>query len=259
MTRLVPLGTNGFFPTFGRQTMSFLVLAGGQALLLDAGTGVSSLVEPAVEGLLAPITGLDIVLSHYHLDHVIGLSYMPAVWTRGRIRVFGPARPLVETEPETALNQLLGPPLFSARYQSFPAPLELIAVRQEEFTIGKLPVRVRSQEHPGGSVGIRIGDEIAYLTDTSAGPSGLDLARGVKLLIHELWLTDAEAEGGLSGHSHFSGVAGFVKDAGVRSAMLVHHHPRRTDSEIRQMSEMMAKRTGVPVIVAGEAQVYELD
>jgi ribonuclease BN (tRNA processing enzyme) len=239
--------------------MTFLVLTDDQALLLDAGTGVSRLIELPVQQLLEPYDELDIVLSHYHLDHVIGLSYMPAIWTRGRIRVFGPASPLVDAEPEAALNQLLSPPLFSARHQSFPAPVELIAIRQERFQAGGLAAQVWRQAHPGGSVGVRLGDDIAYLTDTGVEPANRERVQGVKLLLHELWATDAEAEqGGASGHSHFSAVAGFVKAAGVRSVMLVHHHPKRPNTEIRELTERMAEVTGVPVELPEEGRVYEL-
>ncbi|MGD2114802.1 MAG: MBL fold metallo-hydrolase, partial [Acidobacteriota bacterium] len=75
--RLIPLGTNGYIPTHGRQTMCFLVRFEDRALLLDAGTGVARLLEPRVRELLEGVEQLDVILSHFHLDHVIGLSYLP--------------------------------------------------------------------------------------------------------------------------------------------------------------------------------------
>ena len=260
MTRIVPLGTNGFFPANGRQTMAFLVLTERQALLLDAGTGISRMIEPAVVALLRPFDSLDVILSHYHLDHVIGLSYMPAAWNRGRVRVFGPADPLVEGDPKTALDQLLTVPLFPARYQTFPAPLDPIAVREERFSVGELEVRLRRQSHPGGSVGIRIGDEIAYLTDTAADAAAVDFVRGARILLHELWETDEEAaQAEKFGHSHFSGLAGFVRSACVPVVMPVHHHPRRSGPEVRALCERLGERAGVGVIFPDEGKVFELD
>lgn len=259
MTRIVPLGTNGFFPSFGRQTMSFLVLTGEQALLLDAGTGVSRLIEPPVADLVAPYDELDIVLSHYHLDHVIGLSYLPVTWSRGRIRVFAPAGPLVEAEPEAALDQLLSPPLFSASYRSFPAPVELIPVRQGEFQVGGLTLRVWPQRHPGGSIGVRVGDDIAYVTDTGVEAANQQYVRNVKLLLHELWATDAEAATErLTGHSHLSAVADFARAAGVQAVMPVHHHPKRTNAEVRELVERIAKLAGIPAPFPEEGRAYEV-
>src|ERR1044072_2904577 len=53
--RLVPLGTNWYIPSHGRQTMCFLLLDGdGAALLLDAGTGLARLLAPEIAALLAP-------------------------------------------------------------------------------------------------------------------------------------------------------------------------------------------------------------
>lgn len=240
--------------------MSFLFLTGEQALLLDAGTGVSRMIEPGVAALLKPYGSLDVMLSHYHLDHVVGLSYMPAVWTRGRIRVFGPASPLVEGEVEAALNQLLSRPLFPADYRQFPAPMELVAFREESLRIGDLPVRVRAQDHPGGSVGIRIGDELAYLTDTSVSGRATDFVRGVKLLLHELWETDEEAAAAAKyGHSHFSALAEFVRAADVETVMPVHHHPKRADDEIRRMCQELAKAAAVRVLASEEARCFDLD
>ena len=87
--QLIPLGTNGFIPTFGRHTMSFLVLTENQALLLDAGSGVSRLLQPELKALIEPYETLNIVFSHYHLDHTIGVSYLPAVWPTGKILTRG--------------------------------------------------------------------------------------------------------------------------------------------------------------------------
>ena len=77
--QLVPLGCGGFIPARGRQTMSFLVLEGGAALVLDAGSGLARLLEPQVAARLPEDGPLDIVLTHYHLDHVVGLSYLPGL------------------------------------------------------------------------------------------------------------------------------------------------------------------------------------
>ncbi len=257
--RLTPLGTNGYFPSFGRQTMSLLLLADRQALLLDAGTGVSRLIEPAVAALLAPYEDLDVLVSHYHLDHVVGLSYLPAVWPRGRVRLFGPASPLVDGDPEAAVKQLLAPPLLPPKREPLPARFEVIAVRERELRIGGLELGLWRQNHPGGSIGIRIADDLAYLTDTTVDAANLNRAAGVRLLVHELWSTDEEAgQGRAAGHSSLSAVAEFARAAGVASLMLVHHHPRRDNAEIRAIAERVAELSGVPASTGEEGRVVAL-
>ncbi|HXG31919.1 MAG TPA: MBL fold metallo-hydrolase [Bryobacteraceae bacterium] len=255
MSRIVPLGLNGYFPSHGRQTMSFLLLAADGAFLLDAGTGASRLFEPRLGALLEPYGELHVVLSHYHLDHVAGLAYLPAVWGR-RVRVYAPAAPLVDAEPEAVLDRLLAPPLFPSSWRSFGLAVE--ALREERARIGGLEARLWRQPHPGGSAGIRLGDEIAYLTDTSSGPDAAPRVSGVRLLLHELWATGEEAgDAAGKGHSHFGAVAELVRRAGVPAVMLIHHHPGRSDEEIAGLVARMERETGARVLAAAEGEVCE--
>ena len=257
--QLIPLGTNGFIPTFGRHTMSFLVLTENQALLLDAGSGVSRLLQPELKALIEPYETLNIVFSHYHLDHTIGVSYLPAVWPTGKIRIFGPARPLVSSDPRAALERLIGPPLFPMTVDKLPAPVEINAVTETELKLDDLALTFWRQAHPGGSVGIRIGDRITYMTDTAAEPSNLEFASDVKLLIHELWLTDAEAEGQkLVGHASLSSVAAFAQAAAPESLLLVHHHPKRESAEVAEMATQVEGKSGVPTSPGAEGTAIEL-
>ena len=259
--RILPLGTNGFIPSFDRQTMGFLFLTENEALLLDAGTGVARLLEQHIMDLLRPYDCLNVILTHYHLDHVVGLSYFPETWAQRRIRIYAPARPFVETTPEEALNRLLQPPLFSVPLRDFPMPLEVIPVTRESLQIGTLSIQLRAQKHPGGSTGIRIEDALAYVTDTIVEQATQTFAQGVELLLHEVWWTDAEADSDevkRSGHSHATGVARIATQAGVNRLMPVHHHPRRPDADVRKLAQEMQEQTDVEVMVPEEGKVYEL-
>jgi ribonuclease BN (tRNA processing enzyme) len=260
--RLLPLGINGFIPSFGRQTMSFLLLTGNEALLLDAGTGVGRLLEPAMIDLLQPYDCLNIILSHYHLDHVVGLSYLPGTWMRGVVRIYAPGRPFVETEPDEALGRLLQPPLFPRRFEDFPTRVEVVPIKSGFLKIRSLSIQFQGQNHPGGSVGVRIGDAIAYVTDTPVAQTTQAFVQGVRLLLHEVWLTDGEAEqdeAEREKHSYASGVAQIAKHAKVGSLMPIHHHPKRLDEEIHKLGHEMEALAGVKVIVPIEGSVYPLD
>jgi ribonuclease BN (tRNA processing enzyme) len=259
--RMIPLGINGFFPSFGRHTMSILVLTPGEAVLLDAGTGVSRLSEPGIMGLVRPYEQLNVVLSHYHLDHIVGLSYLSGVWKQGHVRIYAPGKPFVDVEPEHTLDQFFRPPYFPVTLQDLPIPIEVIPVRDQVTWIGKLLVRLNAQNHPGGSTGVRIGDGIAYVTDTTIEQNTEVFARGVNLLLHEVFLTDAEAEQDpveRSRHSYVSAVAQLAKRAGVTRLMPIHHNPWRTNAEISRMVREMEPLAGVEVLVPEEGRVYEL-
>ena len=260
-TRIVPLGTNGFIPSFNRRTMSFLVLNESEMLLLDAGTGVARLLEPRIIELMEPYDCLNIILSHYHLDHTVGLYYLLGAWTRGRVRIYAPGQPFVEAAPQEALNGLLRPPLSPLTLREFPMPVEVIPVTRESLQTETWSIRLRAQTHAGGSAAIRIGDEIAYVTDTVVDEATPAFVRGVKLLLHEVFLTDAEAENGDAerlAHSYPSGVARIARQAEVGRLMLVHHHPERTDTEIRKLAHDMEALAGIEVIVPEEGRVYQV-
>ena len=260
--RLVPLGTNGFIPTHGRQTMSSLVLAPGGALLLDAGSGVARLAEERVRGLLASVERLDVLLTHYHLDHVVGLSYLTAIWRGRPVRLFAPAPPLVDGTPEEGVGRLLAPPLFPVRAADFPLPLEIVPYDgTEPVEAAGLTLRFRRQNHPGGSAGARVGDLLVYATDTTADDGTAELAAGVDLLLHECWATDAEAAADASftrGHSSVAGVARVAKAAGVRRVLTVHHHPLKGDGELAAMAAAVGEIAGVEAAVPVEGMIYPL-
>jgi len=84
------LGSGGWMPTSERETAALYLRRGDHVLLVDAGTGLHRLVEHPE--LLQGAERVDIVLTHFHLDHVIGLSYLPGlaltekpfVWARGK-------------------------------------------------------------------------------------------------------------------------------------------------------------------------------
>lgn len=258
--RLLPLGTNGFLPGHGRQTMSFLLERAGEVILLDAGSGVSRLLEPAARALLGGARRLDVVLTHYHLDHVIGLSYLPGVARELAVRIFAPAPPLTESGPE-ALSALIAPPLFPVPFERFPMPVEIRPYAGPELEAGTFRFRVRAQRHPGGSAGLRLGDELAFVTDTVCEAGTLDFVRGVGSLLHEVWLTDEEAareDAARTGHSAAGEVADLARGAGVGRLLPVHHHPRRDAAQLAAVAAVLAARARLEVLLPLDGATIEL-
>jgi len=257
---LLPLGTNGFLPTGGRGTMSFLVARESDVVLLDAGTGLGRLLEPDLSARLVGLERLDIVLSHYHLDHVVGLSYLPGVARRLPVRIFAPAPPLTEFGPE-ALERLISPPLFPVGFDEWPMAVEVVAYSGPELVAGSFRFATRPQRHPGGSVGLRLGDELAYVTDTLADPETAEFARGVGTLLHEVWVTDEEAArdpASVTGHSAVGDVARLAREAAPGRLVPVHHRPGRGDDELAAIAEELRRLSGLSVRLPVEGEPIEL-
>jgi ribonuclease BN (tRNA processing enzyme) len=256
---VIPLGINGFVPTFGRHTTSFLVLTAEDAILLDAGTGISRLLDSPISRLLDPYRELHIILSHYHLDHIVGLSYLAGASAARSVFIHAPAPPLVDADPFDALRSLLNPPFFSVPLEQFPMEVRVVPITSEQFAAGQSVVSVRRQIHPGGSIGIRIGD-LVFMTDTAVDKDALSFMYRAKLLLHEVWLRDEDVDGHsaeLNGHAFLTGVSQLAGEAEVSQIMPIHIHPQRNHNELETLVAGMG-RTGLRVLSPVEGQVYPI-
>ena len=220
--RLIFLGTGGYHPNERRHTASLLLPEMGIAL--DAGTGFFRLPT------LLKTSTLDVYLTHAHLDHVCGLTFILVPMLRGeisRVRVFG-----LRTTLEGVKTHLLANELF---------PVLPNFEWVELDTVSEIPVPEGGHllwtplVHPGGSVGFRIDwhdRSLAYITDTTAPGDYCEFIRGVDVLIHECYFPDAMAEWGVkTGHSCTSDVAQLARDAEVGELILTHIDPTHPEDD----------------------------
>lgn len=195
------LGCGGWIPSETRETMCVLVRDGDHALILDAGSGLRRAPE-----YLDGVTRVDIALTHFHLDHVAGLAYLPTlpvvptIWAPGAW-LYG--RPSAD---------ILGP------YSPFEKTIRELEPQQR---IGALHLRVRAQlRHWHPTAGLRVNDRLALITDTAYDPGSALFARDVDHLLHEAWGPVGD-EGGASAAE----AAQVANDAGARRLTLVHMAP----------------------------------
>jgi ribonuclease BN (tRNA processing enzyme) len=220
--RLIFLGTGGYHPNERRHTASLLLPELGIAL--DAGTGFFRL--PAH----LKTSTLDVFLTHAHLDHVCGLTFILVPMLQGeisRVRVFG-----LRTTLEAVKTHLLA-------NEMFPVLPDFEWVELD--TVSEIPVPEGGHllwtplVHPGGSVGFRIDwhdRSIAYITDTTAPGDYCEFIRGVDLLIHECYFPDELHDWAeKTGHSCATPVALLAKQANVRELFLIHVDPQRPDDD----------------------------
>ena len=240
---ILPLGVNGYIPTHGRHTSSILVADPPTAILLDAGTGVARFVDEAVREILEDCRELHILLSHYHLDHTIGLFFLPELWSRWPVRTYAPRSIEGEHDPKAILRRMLQPPL-SSDFEPPPIEkyLDIHEIGPGSMDIGRLKIVIREQTHPGGSLGFRINDELVYATDTIPDGDTVSFSKGVAFLLHDCYLGQDEAGAGeMSAHSSLRRAAEIAADARATRLVPVHLHPRWTrgflDSLIEETSD----------------------
>jgi ribonuclease Z len=218
--KLIFLGTGGFHPNERRHTAGLLLPEIGVAF--DAGTSAFRIADRLSE------RRLNLFLTHAHLDHICGLTYLLVTLMQQRIEhctVWGSTETLAAVE-----THLFSEPVFPVkpRFELRELP-DRIAVPGGEVTHQPL-------HHPGGSLGYRFngddGRSFAYITDTITRPDYVDFIRGVDVLIHECYFPDSEQSWcEPTGHSHTSAVAELARSANVGRLYLTHVDPQRPDDD----------------------------
>ena len=223
------LGCGGYFPNERRQTACYFLPE--SRTVFDAGTGTSRLLDRL------EAEELDVFLSHAHLDHIVGLTYLLLPFAQQQlktIRLFGTERTL-----DAVRTHLFSEPVFPVMPEFDFRSLE--GLPRVELSGGGVLTHHPLPSHPGGTTAYRIdwptteirpAKSLAYVTDTIVDGTYADFIQGVDVLIHECYFADDQAEwANETGHSHTSPVAELARDQGVGRLFLVHVDPQRVEDD----------------------------
>ena len=251
-----------------------IATAGGEILVLDAGTGIRALGDDLVR---RQRTRAHLLLSHLHWDHIQGLPFFVPAWLpASHLEIVGarssgtPALGL-----EASLSLQMQPPHFPVRLSDMRSHLSFREVESGDvLTLAEATVRVATLNHPGGVVGYRIetgGRAIVYATDTEHDARTdhrlVELARGADVLIYDAMYTEDEFAGRSGpamvgwGHSTWEAGCAVADAAGVDRLVLFHHDPARTDAQVEAIERLaaarrpgtIAAREGLEVMFSGRA------
>ncbi len=253
--RVAVLGARGSIPVsgpeftrYGGDTTAFAVLVDGTVVaFIDAGTGLSA---GHTGGLEVP-RDITVLLTHYHWDHIVGLSMSDLVWLPShRLTIRGPG------DPGNALTLAIGPPYFPVSIADAPdvtfdavdGPVVLPGVTIESFPVhhpqGALGYLVRG---PNRSVGIVTDHE----TGTALDESIQDALDGVEVLVHDAQYLPEEATDHVGwGHSTAEDAVAMAETIGAGRLVLTSHHPARTDVGIDAIVEDARTRFDATVAAA---------
>jgi phosphoribosyl 1,2-cyclic phosphodiesterase len=257
-------GARGSVPAPGPETMRYggntacvqLTLSDGTMIVLDAGTGIRSL------GLSLPPSDrpLHILLTHLHLDHIQGLMFFaPMFRPESEIVIYGPSDP---SSPESSLRdriaRYISAPLTPVEIRELPCHMSFREAEPTEWELGPARVSAASITHRGPTLGYRVceGDaSVVYMPDHEPGLgtpldqledewiSGLELARGSGVLIHDAQYTDDEYPQHLGwGHSSMSDVLQLARRARAGHLLAFHHDPLHSDDKLDEMATEAQRR-----------------
>jgi ribonuclease BN (tRNA processing enzyme) len=235
------LGSGGWIPTGRRETCCAFVREGSHVLLIDAGTGIRRLLERPE--LLADVERVDVVLTHFHLDHVVGLSYLPALELSERPTIWGAGQLLAGVSTQSLLERFLAPPIFAADLGEIASAVREIAPDGLETDSFRIQTRIQ-RFHADPTLALRIGDVLTYCTDTAPDPGNIDFATGSRVLLHEAWYARETSDDG--NHSAGGDAGRIAREAGVERLMLIHINPLQ-EADAALVASAAAEFPGVEV------------
>jgi phosphoribosyl 1,2-cyclic phosphodiesterase len=278
-------GTRGSIPTPGAQTARYggntpcvaVEGAGGQLVVLDAGTGIRALGLHLVEKQNGAVK-VEILLSHAHWDHIQGLPHFKPFFAPGNaVRIWGTRQGTASLE--AILRQQMDPAVFPIPLDALSAQLTVQQVDALEFSVGEFRVRTMKLRHPGTTLGFRLtpvkgGPSLAYVTDNELGPGGhydvsaswrkdfVAFLSGVDLLIHDAMYTPAELALHRGwGHSTYEEAVTLAQETGAKRLVLFHHEPEHNDEMMDGLvksARTYAKKDGRPLEVLAALEGMEL-
>ena len=243
--RVVFLGTNGWFDTETGNTISILVEWDGFFIVLDAGNGIWKLDRYLPTRFEKPVW---IFLSHFHLDHIIGLHILSKFKLPGGVVISGP------TGAREHLGAIMRPP-FTKSPDQIPFSVDFRELPEEAssfpFRLECLPLR-----HKGLTLGFRftVGDHVlAFCPDTGYCENAVQLARNADVLITECAYGPGVKR--MWPHLNPEEAARIATEAEAKRLLLVHFDPRYYPT---LASRMEAEKAALDLFPAVEIAVDDL-
>jgi ribonuclease BN (tRNA processing enzyme) len=211
--RVIFLGTNGWYDTDTGNTVCILIRTDDCEIILDAGNGLYKLDRYIKEGTAKPAY---LFLSHFHLDHIIGLHTLNKFDFGKGLNI------CVPTGTRDTLRMFVNAP-FTASISQLPFSVNIYELPDEA---DKLPFAVEARElrHPSLTLGYRFeieGRVISYCPDTGLCENAVHLSRSSDLLIAECAYKSGQSSESWP-HLNPETAATIARNAGAKSLALVH-------------------------------------
>jgi phosphoribosyl 1,2-cyclic phosphodiesterase len=251
----------------GGNTSCVEVTVGDHRIVLDAGSGLRALGDELVAQGGSDTT---LLLSHLHWDHIQGLPFFTPLYVPGhRVEVVSGANGVMPLHD--ALRRQMTAPFFPVELDDVAGRLDVREARAGEIVrVGDATVRLARLNHPDPVWGYRIergGRSVVYATDTEhyacVDPVLRRLAAGADVLIYDAQYTPEEYRGDHGpakvgwGHSTWQAGVELARAAGVRTLVLFHHDPRRSDDAVAEL-EARARAAFPGAVAAREGEVLDV-
>jgi ribonuclease Z len=235
VAKLVILGSASAVSDEHHENTHFAVQAGQRLVLIDAPSNPLARLKKAG---LDPLGVSDLILTHFHPDHVSGVPlFIMVSWLSGRtksLNIFGLDITLARMESlMDAYDWKTWPDVFPCLFHHLPDKPRALVLSSPELDVYASPV-----QHLIPNIGLRFEfhesqQVVAYSSDTQPTDAVIQLAAGADLLIHE-------ASGDVLGHSSAAQAGRIAAQAGVRKLALIHYPVDQNLNLVDQARETFA-------------------
>lgn len=235
--RFTILGTRGSMTTaspemmrYGGNTTSYLFETEEEAIIIDAGTGIMNLPDVGEKRL-------SLIITHTHIDHILGLPMLLGSLRNRNITVYGEIRGGYTIRQQ--LERYLSIPLWPVSIDDYDVTVDFVNIAEGvSFSIGGVRIDTMPSNHPGGSTIFKLlygGKVVTVATDFEHSPEAseglISFARGSDMMLYDAQYTPDEYEQCRGfGHSTYEQAVIIQKKADIKEMLLVHHAPGHTDA-----------------------------
>ena len=221
----------------GGNTTCIEIRVNDSILIIDAGTGIRRLGIELQRELAGSKLGVDLLLTHFHWDHIQGLPFFAPLYSpESEVRFYS-------TRPANQLRDLLegemAHPYFPVDFELLPAKRSFIDLNKDPIQRPHVRVLPFPMNHPQGATGFRIeaGNRIiTHASDLEHGNPEFDKilrehAQDSDVLIYDAQFTPEEYPMRKGwGHSTWLEATRVARECNVKRLILFHHDPGHEDA-----------------------------
>jgi ribonuclease BN (tRNA processing enzyme) len=207
------LGTNGWYDTETGNTICTLIETNDYFIILDAGNGFYKIDRFIVKTSKKPIY---LFLSHFHLDHIIGLHILNKFNFQQGLHIYG------QEGTKDILDRIINTP-YTVPFSKLPFKVDIHELPEGRHEV-PFSVECRFLFHSAKCMGYRLELDdkiIAYCADTGICENAKELSRNSDLLI-----TECSFKSGYNNdnwpHLNPEGAARIAKEAKAKKMALLH-------------------------------------
>lgn len=266
-------GVRGSIPTpgqdtlvYGGETTCLEVRIADRLIIVDCGSGARGLGNHMLD---RGDGHADVLFTHTHLDHIIGLPFFAPAFAAGMKitchagHLGGDGHTL-----RRVLERVMSPPVFPVAIDVLKAcTFRAFSAGETLRVAGGVEVDTIALNHPDGATGYRFrsdGRTLCIITDHEHGNPDIDAAvmdfvRDADVMVYDATYTPEEYEHVVGwGHSTWTECVRIAGLANVKTPVLFHHEPYRTDEDLDRIKQEV-ERCHSGALVARQGMVLEID